>query len=756
MKNNLTPARRAAVLVSDAALLFLGLWGLFFSLISAFQLKAEFFPVSGVCALCAAVLSILFSLRRRWVRALLCLLILLGLGAAVWRYWPLLRMGALVAARQTTGVFAKALDFGAALDITPWLGETAPAEEIASVTALCLAAIPVLGLWTGWLFLGLRSFWLGFWGTFPLLAVPLAIEVTPSFPALGALLLFWAVGLLIRLPRRQDLFGSAKAALALFLPVALLLWGIWAAFPPANYVQPDWAGDLRANLMDWATRLSHGPSDAGKTLGLASGSADVNLSKAGPLSYDGHTVLRVESERTGHIYLRGFSAAAYQDGGWRQLSEEDYAGLSEGWPLETSSGTGVASSFFIPGIGSAQPLNFPALASSGPASRIVVENVGAPDRFVYTPYQLLTTPDRMGGAEFVGDAYLARGAGVWKHILYARESAAPQSELLLASGADVAESELNYRFFVYRNYLQVPEEVQESIFSMLRAMALDPNSYGFLSVSEQRLALSRQVSDYLASVAVYDPDTPAPTGGEDYVACFLREGRGYCMHFATAATLMLRAMGVPARYVSGYVADTAAGKRVDVPDSNAHAWVEIYVDGYGWHPVEVTPGFDGSFPWENSGEQPSAAPRPSASPAPAAPPSAGPRPTAAPHAPHAAKRSFSPWLLLPAAFAALIAVLFLRQALMRRWRAKHWRCRGSNRAVIDMYGYAQRLVRHVPDLAMPPVLDALAKKARFSRHTLTEAERQTALREAESLAAQAAAQRGLARRLWLRYLLALL
>ena len=62
------------------------------------------------------------------------------------------------------------------------------------------------------------------------------------------------------------------------------------------------------------------------------------------------------------------------------------------------------------------------------------------------------------------------------------------------------------------------------------------------------------------------------------------------MHFASAGTLLLRALGVPARYVSGYIADVTAGETVDVPDQNAHAWVEIYLRGYGWYPVEMTPG----------------------------------------------------------------------------------------------------------------------------------------------------------------------
>lgn len=89
---------------------------------------------------------------------------------------------------------------------------------------------------------------------------------------------------------------------------------------------------------------------------------------------------------------------------------------------------------------------------------------------------------------------------------------------------------------------------------------------------------------------------------EDIVEYFLFQGgRGYCVHFAAAATLMYRMYGIPARYATGYmvapsdfVLQEDGTWLAEVTDEKAHAWVEIFLRGYGWTPVEVTPASDGS------------------------------------------------------------------------------------------------------------------------------------------------------------------
>ena len=73
---------------------------------------------------------------------------------------------------------------------------------------------------------------------------------------------------------------------------------------------------------------------------------------------------------------------------------------------------------------------------------------------------------------------------------------------------------------------------------------------------------------------------------------------GYCTYFASAMTLAMRSMNIPARYVSGYhamvVKNTGSDKYVrEIKDENYHAWVEVYFDGIGWLTFDPTPGIGG-------------------------------------------------------------------------------------------------------------------------------------------------------------------
>jgi transglutaminase-like putative cysteine protease len=87
----------------------------------------------------------------------------------------------------------------------------------------------------------------------------------------------------------------------------------------------------------------------------------------------------------------------------------------------------------------------------------------------------------------------------------------------------------------------------------------------------------------------YDEQPPRVTG-EPLARFVLDQKRGYCQHFAGAMALMLRMLGVPARVAVGFT----SGKKDEgdwiVSDTDAHAWVEAWFDGYGWLPFDPTPG----------------------------------------------------------------------------------------------------------------------------------------------------------------------
>ena len=79
----------------------------------------------------------------------------------------------------------------------------------------------------------------------------------------------------------------------------------------------------------------------------------------------------------------------------------------------------------------------------------------------------------------------------------------------------------------------------------------------------------------------------------DPTADFLFGDRiGYCVHFAHAAAFLLRARGLPARISAGYVADEGrkgSGSTIMLRQKDAHAWAEIFLDGFGWIIVDVAP-----------------------------------------------------------------------------------------------------------------------------------------------------------------------
>lgn len=145
------------------------------------------------------------------------------------------------------------------------------------------------------------------------------------------------------------------------------------------------------------------------------------------------------------------------------------------------------------------------------------------------------------------------------------------------------DSENVYGTFARTYYEDVPDELRAYFDSHAPNAGQKMNPFDAIKV----------VRDYTAGNMSYSNDADEYSGDEDFVIEMLSGHQsGYSAHFATAATMLFRYYGIPARYVEGYLVNPEAGSDViSVTDEDSHAWVEIYAGGLGFIPIEVTPGY---------------------------------------------------------------------------------------------------------------------------------------------------------------------
>jgi len=155
---------------------------------------------------------------------------------------------------------------------------------------------------------------------------------------------------------------------------------------------------------------------------------------------------------------------------------------------------------------------------------------------------------------------------------------------------------------IYDKYLQLPETLPKRIEEIALSITKNfDNNYDKV----------KAIENYLARSYPYTLKPKPTPNGKDFADYFLFDLKeGYCVYYATAMVVMLRSIGIPARYVEGYMLPPEAvyiNKRNNSTDSensmgtyrvtneNAHAWVEVYFEGFGWIPFEPTAPFTSSF-----------------------------------------------------------------------------------------------------------------------------------------------------------------
>lgn len=549
-------------------------------------------------------------------------------------------------------------------------------------------------------------------GSVPPFIFGISVTGEPSPGLIFCLLLFWA--LLLASGSRYDPAGpGSRAVLITLLPSALALALLLVIFGPDSYTpRKDSETQLRYEqfrqfinrfsdrFLDWSSlpaetqQLSStgAPSDGAPALFGSDGGMDLS----GPYDFGGmdREVLQARAETGGTVYLRAVSYGDYTGTGWEAPEE-----------------TGLPSSL---------PYAAYAAASMGaPVRQLDIRLTGGAGEHLLLPYFSSQTQS--------GDACLSLD-GLREYTARYVQLEADPSQVSLPEAYLSEES--RYRSYAHDIYTRLPQETREAALAYLADNGL---SAGAPDLVEAVAAHVRSAAEYDLSTSGYPSD--------DYALYFLTQAkRGYCIHFATAAAVLYRALGIPARVTEGFVFTASPGEYTPVLRADAHAWVELYYDGLGWIPVEVTGMSNRAGQEEAETSQPT-----EESPQPTSPPEQGQEPpeaTGAPVpsqpgpseeptfvgvAPSEPPEEASPsgeslralWAALRVVLPIALAVAFVPAQRALRLSALDRRCRQPDRrkAAVTLWKTARSVSAYGGEV--PRELTRCAEKAAFSNHDIS-------------------------------------
>lgn len=259
------------------------------------------------------------------------------------------------------------------------------------------------------------------------------------------------------------------------------------------------------------------------------------------------------------IYLRNFSGGTYQDEQWQRANESDFYTQR------------YSSSYYY-----TRQYNFLESTNLLPNNLInlKITHLANQNNNYFTPYL-----QKYINSDAQGYSYNIIEENDFKNQLSLSDFEAYQW---------YQSTQQPYTNYVYNNYLSVNQERLPQLTNWI-------NEHPVTNYED----VTETIIDMLHSHATYSTTPGFTLDNQDIVETFLfNRGEGYCQHFASAATLMYRLYGIPARYATGYAVSSTDFTQVNdryeaiITNANAHAWVEIYDRDLGWIPIEVTPAIE--------------------------------------------------------------------------------------------------------------------------------------------------------------------
>jgi len=572
-----------------------------------------------------------------------------------------------------------------------------------------------------------RSAFLAVFITVPIVFVTfILIHSQPDYLFLAGLIAVYLT-LLISGALHSDDFKKRGEAIFPSLALALVLMGLtYLIAPPEGYKRELRMESIDSQIRNIASRIGLAQIKYGVGWPQITpnewrfNTDNVEISNAGTRTISDTVILEVTASESGTFYLRGFSMQRFD--GERWVTNSDMLPF----PEET---TAMVMPYLIGReylmlYGDEAPISIKTV-------NLAIDNIRDTTEFItYMPYYCS-----------YNSPYSSR---MNDDFLYIQES-------ILKIPQEAAHYNIGRALQAYgRKSREAYTQIDEYTAAGLRRIAAEEG----IDITGERGVVVDQVAQYIRTSGRYTLTPYIIPSNEDFALYFLQESKqGYCIHFATAATLMLRALDIPARFASGFtvtVPRDSVGKPFPLTDRNAHAWVEVYYDEAGWLPLEVTPDAAGSGVPGFRPHAPDSSPTPDRGdsnpdrdmdrdrdrPARETGTGAGDDQTAEESADTQGQLE-SIWdtilIIFVVCAGVCAATLVMRRPIAQRYRRKRFAQADTNAAVICVWRYVSRISKKK---APPEEAEELAFKARFSLHTISEEERGVMISHAEKMTSE--------------------